>query len=87
MGRVIKGEISDPPPGEFDALSPFIKWIELSDKSLKSRAELIRKCRIPDYVAGENKRGVTKHWYRDRDAKLEARYNISVSLLVRQLEN
>ena len=61
--RVLKGQVSDPPPGPFDATSTDILW--LNDNG--DQAALIPSSRFQDFLAGEERRGLTQYYHRDRN--------------------
>ncbi len=61
--RVLKGLVSDPPPGPFDATSTAIVWLNENG----TQAALLPACRFKDFLVGEERRGLTQYWHRDRN--------------------
>ncbi|CAL8467869.1 g7407 [Coccomyxa elongata] len=61
--RVLKGQVSDPPPGPFDARSTDIEW--QNDNGVLNA--LLPSSRFKDFLAGEESRGFTQYWHRDRN--------------------
>ena len=75
--RVLQGQLSVPPPGPFDATSTGIQW--QNDNEVQSA--LLPSSRFKDFLAGEQTRGLTQYWHRDRNVSdtIEVRGLISAS--------
>lgn len=75
--RVLKGQLSVPPPGCFNATSTDIQW--QNDNGIQTA--LLPASRSKDFVAGEQTRGLTLYWYWDRNVSdpIEVRGLISAS--------
>lgn len=61
--RVLKGQLSNPPPGLFDLTSTHIVWLD-EDGPL---AALLPTSRFKDLRTAEENRGQTQFWHRDRN--------------------
>jgi hypothetical protein len=61
--RVLQGQVSNPPPGFFDFTSTDIVWLD-EDGPL---AALLLTSRFKDIRTGEENRGLTQFWHRDRN--------------------
>ncbi len=61
--RVLKGQVSDPQPGPFDATSTDIEW--QNDNGVQTA--LLPSSRFKGFLAGEESRGLTQYWHRDRN--------------------
>ena len=60
--RVLKGQLSAPPPGLFAATSTEIEW--QNDNGVQ--AALLPASRFKNFLEGEQTRGLTQYWHRDR---------------------
>ena len=69
--RVLKAQLSDPPPGPFDVSDLCIHWVEDEDGV---QAAAIPSSRFRDFLKGEESRGVTQYWHRDRNRSEQASY-------------